>query len=521
MKKIVALVAIVALLLGVVGTAIAVLTADDASVGGASSSRLEPVPVEAEGDPAPETELERFYTQELDWEECRSGKECATVEVPLDYAEPEGETIEISVLRVAAEGTALGSMVVNPGGPGAPGTDYAEMTSMVFGRALRQNFDVVGFDPRGTGASAPVDCLSDAELDEYVAGNPMPDTPESIAEFEAASKTFGDGCKRRSGDLVNHVSTVETAKDMDVIRAALGDAALTYFGASYGTKLGATYAELFPERVGRLVLDGGVDVGLDSTGMSLEQARGFETALRAYVADCVDKIDDCFLGDSVDEGTAAIADLLEQIEREPMPAGDRELHAGEAFYGVVMPLYVADYWFMLTNALRAAMEDGDGSALADLADMYLSRTVNGDGSSTYANNSTEAILAINCLDDPTSVSAQDVPSYFDEFTEASPTFGKAFAWGLIGCSGMPGRTAEPAPVIDGEGAAPILVVGTTRDPATPFEWSEALADQLDSGVLLVRDGDGHTGYNSGNACVNEAVEGYLVSGIVPDDRTQC
>jgi hypothetical protein len=250
--------------------------------------------------------------------------------------------------------------------------------------------------------------------------------------------------------------------------------------------------------------------------MALDQAAGFETALRAYVQNCLDSTDSCFLGDSVDEGLDTITGLLAEIEEEPLPAGDRELTVGNAFYGIITPLYNRDYWFLLSTALTSALE-GKGTALMQLADAYASR--NPDG--TYADNSVEANYAINCLDDPTSVSFAKVPSLFDAFEEASPTFGRVFAWGMVGCRGVAVTSSEEPLVVRAEGAAPILVLGTTRDPATPLKWARALAGQLDSGVLVERDGDGHTAYNSGNECVDGIVEDYLVDGDVPPDGTTC
>ncbi len=517
MKRTVALLAVIALVVVALGASVAVVWQSSDTPAGADGSSVtyDPTSIPEDSDPvgAPEG-LERFYEQRIDWSEC-GDNDCGSLEVPLDYSRPDGDTISLSVLRVPAGKEAVASMVVNPGGPGAPGTSYASSASLVFGKSLRQHLDIVGFDPRGTGTSAAIDCLSDADLNDYLATVAVPTTPAQVEEFTEAAQEFGRGCADLSGNLVNHVSTIEAARDMDVLRAALGDSRLTYFGASYGTKLGATYAELFPERVGRLVLDGGVDVSIDSETLSLEQARGFETALRAYVQNCIDTAENCFLGDSVEEGLTTISDLLASIDDEPLEAGDRLLHGSEAFYGVVTPLYVSDYWFLLSQALKGAL-DGDGSALLELADMYASRS-----GTKFSDNSMEAIYAINCLDDPWSIPASQVPSKYDEFEEASPTFGKVFAWGLIGCSGSEGRTTEKPITIDGAGADPILVVGTTRDPATPYEWSVSLAEQLDSGVLLSRDGDGHTGYMAGNACVDETVESYLLEGEVPEQGRSC
>ena len=322
---------------------------------------------------------------------------------------------------------------------------------------------------------------------------------------------------QNSDSLINHVTTVEAARDMDVLRAALGESQMLYFGASYGTKLGATYADLFPDKVGRMVLDGAVDLSIDPRQLSLEQAGGFEVALRSYVQNCVDD-GDCFLGDTVDDGLATIQDLIASIDEKALPTQlDRPLEVGNAFYGLVTPLYNREYWPILDQALEMALDDGDGTLLLQLSDAYESR--NDDG--TYSDNSAEAILAINCLDDPYSITADQVPDQIPAFEEASPTFGDVFAWGLVSCHGVQAEATEADVEIDGAGAAPIVVVGTTRDPATPYQWAVHLADQLQSGVLVSRDGDGHTGYNSGNDCVDEAVEDYLVDGTVPEDGLEC
>ena len=519
MKRVVAVIAVLVLAVttfAAVGLAIrGALPDDSAPAARPTPSPTTPPPASVTEAPAPD--LAELYSQRIDWQPCESNDDhdCGFLTVPVDYSEPQGETIDLALLRVPASGERVGSMVVNPGGPGARGTSYAAAAGQVFREPLLQGFDVVGFDPRGVGRSAPVDCLSDEELDAYLALDPTPDTAGEESAFEAAVTGLGDGCVEGSGPLVGHVTTAEAARDMDVLRSALGEEQLTYFGASYGTKLGATYAELFPDKVGRFVLDGAVDVSLDATSLSLEQATGFETALRAYVQNCLDSTDNCFLGDSVDEGLATITDLLEEIDDEPLPAGDRELTVGNAFYGIITPLYNRDYWFLLSTALTSAL-DGNGSALMDLADAYSSR-----GRESYLDNSVEANYAINCLDDPTAVAFDDVPSLYPEFEEASPTFGRIFAWAMTICSGIEATSSEEPLDIRAEGAAPILVLGTSRDPATPLKWARALAAQLESGVLVERDGDGHTAYNAGNECIDTLVEDYLLTGEVPADGTTC
>jgi pimeloyl-ACP methyl ester carboxylesterase len=517
-KKVLAVVAVLALALTAfvaVGLAIQGAIPEEPTARPTPSPTTPPPPSVTE---APDDALTGLYSQRIDWKPCDTNpdQDCGTLTVPIDYADPGGDTIDLALLRVPATGARVGSMVVNPGGPGAPGTSYAAAAARVFRQPLLEGFDIVGFDPRGTGESAPVDCLSDDELDAYLAGDPTPDTPAEEQSYRESVLSFGAKCVAASGPVLGHVTTIEAARDMDVLRSALGEEKLTYLGASYGTKLGATYAELFPDKVGRLVLDGAIDVSLDARNMALQQAEGFETALRAYVQNCIDSTDNCFLGDTVDEGLATISELLDSIEEQPLPAGDRELQVGNAFYGIITPLYNRDYWFLLSTALTSAL-DGKGSALMDLADAYASR--NPDGS--YADNSIEANYSINCLDDPSSVAFAKVPSLYPSFEEASPTFGRIFAWAMTGCRGIEVRSSEEPLTITAEGAAPILVLGTSRDPATPMKWAEALAGQLDSGVLVERDGDGHTAYNSGNECIDSIVEDYLLDGAVPDDGTTC
>lgn len=530
MKRAVVLLLVLALLVAAVGLgAWAVLRGDDSRSGTlgtpGSPSSSSGVTDDPTGEPAddaraaPSPQLQPYYDQRVDWGGCPGRAEvmrCARIEVPLDYARPRGERIEIALLKNPADdpGQRVGSLLVNPGGPGAPGTSYAA-SATAWRAPLESAFDIVGFDPRGTGASAPVDCLTDAELDDYIASDPDPDDPAEVREFMDWIRAMGQGCLQRSGDLSAHVSTHEAARDMDVIRAVLEEPKLTYFGASYGTKLGATYADLFPDRSGRLVLDGAVDVSLSARDGSIQQAEGFEVALTAYVQDCLDE-GDCYLGDSQAEAKRTIQGFLADVEADPLPVGSRELRVGNAFYGIVAPLYNDEYWFILDEALGAGL-DGNGAGLLELSDLYTSR--NADGS--YADNSSEAIWAINCLDDPEALRPDQVPGQYAAFREASPTFGRVFAWGLTGCAGLAVDAPHHAWDLDAAGADPLLVIGTTRDPATPMRWARALAAQLEPAILVTRDGDGHTGYNMDNDCVNSVVEDYLVLGEVPDGDVDC
>jgi pimeloyl-ACP methyl ester carboxylesterase len=483
---------------------------------------LSPSPVEPSGSavtagPASPS-LQRYYDQRLTWRPCRGGgMQCARLEVPLDYAKPAGATIRISVLRVPAANPQqrVGSLVINPGGPGVSGVDYAAVADAAFGPELRQAFDIVGFDPRGVGESAPLDCIGDQQLDTFLAADPDPDTPSEVARADRLIKRFGLGCTERSGALAAHVSTLESARDMDVLRAALGDTRLTYFGSSYGTLLGADYAGLFPKRVGRMVLDGGIDPSLSSLELGLLQAQGFETALRAYVQHCVDA-GECFLGADVDTGTRRIRTFLDAVDARPIDGSPtRRLTAGLAVLGIWQPLYDQRQWGLLDSSLEAAFA-GNGAPLLSLADFYTHRRPTG-----FADNFEQVLVAVNCLDRDDAVPSRTVPALLPRFEKASPTWGRIFAYGVSSCASWPVHSGQvPAPV-HAPGSAPIMVVGTTRDPATPFSGAEALARQLESSVLVRRDGDGHLAYHSGNACVDSTIESYLVSGKVPPGQVDC
>ncbi len=359
--------------------------------------------------------------------------------------------------------------------------------------------------------------MRDTELtDEFAGVDPDPDTPREVAEYDRINREYGQSCLTESGDLARRISTVEAAKDMDILRAALGERQLDYLGASYGTFLGATYAELFPHNVRRMVLDGALDPTLSNEQLNVGQARGFETALTAYVEYCIDQ-GGCILGNTPTEAKQRIRQLLDQLDSQPLPTSSgRPLTEGLGRYGVILPLYLKSFWPLLTIALTQAIQDGTGDRLLAIADQYLAR-----GEDGYNDNSFASFWAISCLDYPDSVPATKIPSRFKEFDDASPTFGRLFVYDLAKCDAWPVKsTRTPAP-IHAAGAPPIVVIGTTRDPATPYAWAKALAAQLDSGRLISRDGDGHTGFQQGNQCVDNAVQRYLVGGHVPEDNLSC
>lgn len=475
-------------------------------------------PAPADVDSAPSAELEPFYSQILAWEEC-DGAECARLEVPLDYADPGGQTIRIEVARQrATDGDPLGSLLMNPGGPGGSGVDFLASATDTVSDDVQERYDLVGFDPRGVQHSDPdVTCLTAPKMDELLAYDPDYSTAEGIQRSSDLYADFGAACLEHTGPLLGHVDTVSAARDMDVLRAVLGDTRLSYLGFSYGTQLGATYAGLFPERVGRLVLDGAVDPTLTTEESTLAQAVGFESALRAYVTDCQGGAD-CPLEGDVDEGMRQVRELLDRAGADPLPTGtDRPLTGSLAFSGIAVTLYSQSYWTYLTSALTAAIEDDDGSILLTLADAYYGREENG----TYSSNQTEAFWSIGCADSRASSDPDDMAAEAERIVAAAPTVGSYFTYGGLICAQWPVPLVGGLDDYSAPGAAPILVVGTTNDPATPYAEAEALAGILSSGTLLTYEGEGHTAYGSSNDCVTQNVDAYLLEGTVPAEGTTC
>lgn len=463
--------------------------------------------------------LARFYDQRLRWTGCGGGFQCTRVKVPLDYAHPDRRAIELSVIRRPAgrPKARKGSLLLNPGGPGVSGVDYARAASSVFSSTLRDRFDVVGFDPRGVGGSTPVECLDDKETDAFIAADGSPDTPAEEQTLVDLSRHLADRCGQRSGELLAHVGTRDAARDLDVLRAALGDRRLHYLGKSYGTYLGATYAELFPSRVGTMVLDGALDPAIGGEDVAREQAVGFEVALQSFVDDCLNR-GDCPLRGSRKEALARVSRFLADVDRRPLKAtSGRRVTESLAVLGVVTALYDEESgWPLLRTALGEAFA-GDGSTLLMLADFYTDRNASGH----YTTNSNDAIYAVNCLDRPTEGDLATVRSTARSFERVAPHFGDYIAWSELPCASWPyPPQGQPHPV-RAAGSAPILVVGTTRDPATPYKWAKALAGQLDNGHLLTFDGDGHTAYRRGSSCIDRAVDRYLVDGRVPAAGTRC
>lgn len=472
--------------------------------------------LEPTGESAP-AGLEKFYDQQVTWKDCEENL-CAQIQVPTNYDKPDGEVTKLSMKRIPATGGGTGKVLfVNPGGPGGSAQEYAESFAASTSDKVLATYDIVGVDPRGVGESSPLECLSDAKFDEFVATNPAPTTDAGAQELSQGVIAMGKACASNSGELAGHVSTRDVARDQDIVRAALGQDRFYWFGASYGTALGATYADLFPEKVERMVLDAAVDVTLDSTQLNLGQAQGFQRALESYASWCAKS--KCALGSTQDEVIDSIQRAVDQAAKDPLKGDDgRLLNTGWIFYGLITPLYAEVNWPYMTQAVEGAL-DGDPTTLFSLADIYFDRE-----GGTYTTNGGQVIYAVNCLDDGVrgSIDAAKVrDELVPQFTKISPLFGEVMAWGAVSCLDWPLPAVTPQEPVKAAGAKPIVVVGTTRDPATPYEWSKNMASQLESGVLLSRDGDGHTAYQSDNICIDKAIESYLLNGTVPADGTMC
>ncbi|MGW5674452.1 alpha/beta hydrolase [Streptomyces sp. NPDC003860] len=446
--------------------------------------------------------------------------ECSFMDAPLDYADPGGKTIELALIRAKAtrEADRIGSLVFNFGGPGGSGvaTLPAAATDYV---ALNTRYDLVSFDPRGVGRSAGVVCEDDKQLDAFYALDATPDDDAEIAAYQKGLKSYATACKKNSGDALPHVGTLNAARDMDLMRQVLGDDKLHYFGVSYGTELGGVYAHLFPKNVGRAVFDAVVDPTKDSEQSSLGQAKGFQLALDNFARDCVDRGDECLLpGTTVEEVEAGIIGLLDRLDRQPIPTGSgRELTQTQALNGIAQSLYSQEFWEYLEAGVSEA-DGGDGSLLLALSDAMTGRNANGQYS-----NSGAAFNAISCVDSKDRYSVAQTKAELPAFHEASPVFGDYLGWGMISCTDWPVPGTWSHPDVSAPGAPPIVVIGNTGDPATPYEGAKAMVDALGPGVgvEVTYRGQGHGAYNATSTCVKGAVDAYLLEGRVPAAGTVC
>lgn len=443
--------------------------------------------------------------------------------MPVSYAAPADGTFKLALVELPTTGDAATArdLVMNPGGPGASGVQFLEASVSAFPAALRSEFNIVSFDPRGIGGSDPVECASPAGLRRWIALDPDPTTPSEIAGAVVDVKAFDTACANRfPRDLLANLSTAVTARDMDRLRAALGEAKLDYLGFSYGTYLGALYAQAFPTHVGNMVLDGAIDPSLSVVATEQQQAAAFEVDLHDFFSWC--PTNSTCNGElpngasttyrqvisSLEAGHTLVADLSSAL------GGEQSVNYGVAITGVISSLYTTTYWQYLAEGLSEAAESGNGTVLTELAYNYAGFNANGT-----AGNLISANIAISCLDHP-APPASSYPSLARQFARTAPDFGPLEAWGTLPCNYWPVPPTGKAETVHLSQSIPILVVGSTHDPATPYAWAQALTSQLKGSELLTRDGDGHTGYFS-STCVQTWADRYLMTGVRPPKGTVC
>jgi pimeloyl-ACP methyl ester carboxylesterase len=457
-----------------------------------------------------------FVPEPIEWEQLDDEVDVGTLEVPVDYEHPDGPTFELYMAKYNAldQENRIGTLLVNRGGPGYGSSDFAVYASEIFDRALLERFDIIGWDPRGTGESEPaIDCIDD--YDPYF--NEIDSTPDTAAERQQLIDTaisFADECVTNNAAIIDFVGTNSSARDMESIRRALGEDTISYIGFSYGSELGAAWATLFPRSVRAAVLDGASDPAADALESSLQQTRGFESSLTTFLAQCSADEECAFHNDGDAEG--AFDSLMADLDASPLPSADGRppVNRTVALQGVIEAMYYDWRWPALAQSLAAAQGDGDGSGLLALNDSYYERTPDGK----YGNE-LEAFQVISCADTAERKSVEETDAENARFTEVAPRIAPEGSAGGYFCTFFP-DSLDPRTVITGAGAGPIVVIGTTGDPATPFQSTVRMSDTLEDGRLVIVEADQHTGYGV-NRCVIEVVNDYLIDLIAPADETEC
>jgi pimeloyl-ACP methyl ester carboxylesterase len=452
------------------------------------------------------------------WTDCGKGFLCAEVHVAKDYRAPSKGVLNLSLIKLVATepDERIGSLLVNPGGPGGSGVDFVRdgAGAGVFSAALRKRFDIVGFDPRGVNSSSAIRCIDN--LDPRARLDPSPDTAAELKALVDSSRSYAAECGKRSDATLPYLSTDAVARDLDTLRAAVGDDKLSYLGYSYGTLIGSTYADLFPDHIRAMVLDGAIDPGLDLEHLRSGQAKAFETALSHFLEDCARKSSCAF-----HEGGRSVQvfdSLMASIERKPLPATrlvyTRNAGPSVAWYSVLAALYSKLSWPALAASLESARR-GDGTLMVLIADPFRGRKANG----TYSNLQ-DAYTANTCLDFAAPKDVKVYTGWADKLKATAPHFAGLMAYNDLPCAFWPVPAQRTPKAVKAAGAPPIVVVGSTGDPATPYPWAVALAKQLESGVLITRTGEGHTGYQA-SLCVQRAVDAYLLDLKAPADGLKC
>ncbi|MVO83886.1 alpha/beta fold hydrolase [Streptomyces sp. p1417] len=483
--------------------------------------------------PAPgKPDLGRFYGQKIKWAACEPAAQnlpedvtkdkdvvCGKVTVPLDYAHPGGDTLDLALMKVKASGDKRGSLLVNFGGPGGAGVSGLAGSKKDFGY-VGKGYDVVGFDPRGVGLSEPVSC----------GGRPDPEGADGAEDAAALLKQLREAaarCDKESGPVLQHMGTVNVSRDLDVMRQALGDKKLNYLGFSYGTRLGAVYTAQFPKKVGRMVLDGVDTLTENVEEQGLVGAEGRQTALDNFLLWCT-KNAGCVFGEDSRAARETMVKIVKDLDAYPLRAMDGQEFTGQDVVSVLgTALYSRQAWPALSQALGGLLADGDPRALLRMGGALGERPEAPQGARAEVpeDNADAALMAVNCADDPDRPDAKEVEREVGriqrEFEEASPVFGKSMLTPVLLCFGRPAGTDYIRDDVRDVDTPKFLLVGTRGDPATPYRWTEETAKRLgSSAVVLDNKGDGHTGY-FGSKCVKAKVDAFLLYKEMPKNGSSC
>jgi pimeloyl-ACP methyl ester carboxylesterase len=464
--------------------------------------------------------LSDYYNQELAWEDCYEDFQCSILDVPIDYSDLTVGTFEISVLRYLAadQKNRIGSLIINPGGPGSSGVNYAYNAEYIFSPDITDRYDIVGFDPRGVAESAPIRCFSDSEIDANYAADGKPDNAAELAEAINETKKYAEKCLDQNEYLTAY-GTANAARDMDVLREALGDTKLNYMGKSYGTFMGTLYAQLFPDKIGRVVLDGAVDPSISQYEQILTQAESFDNSLTDFLKECSKNMN-CSLPTDVDEARKSIITLLATVAKKPIPQRDsgddkRELTETLLTLGMAAAFYNNEEgWPKLRTAFRE-IKLGYSDEFIKLADQYSGRLKDG----TYRSNEFDSGAIIDCLDFADDRTVADITNDAKKISQLASVFGPYLGYSGLTCQYLP--KTKPVAITSITTNAPIMIIGTTRDPATPYQWAIGLQKVITNSQLLTLVGDGHTGHNRGSACIDNAVDNFYLKGVLPPKNKRC
>jgi pimeloyl-ACP methyl ester carboxylesterase len=459
--------------------------------------------------------LSGYYAQEINWQSCNQDFQCATLAVPIDYSQISTGTFEIALLKYEARTSKkLGSLIVNPGGPGGSGVDYAYAAEYIFSPAILDRYDIVGFDPRGVSRSAPIRCLNDKELDANNNSDSKPDNEKEFQQILVDTKKYVEICKNKNKHLSSY-STANVARDMDILREALGDKQLNYMGKSYGTYLGTLYAQFFPEKVGRVVLDGAVDPTISNFQQTLTQAVGFDQAFSSFAKDCTRK-KICSLPNGEEAAIAEMQKLFAQEAKKPLSTktSNRKLSETMMVLGTASAMYDSlTGWPKLRRAITEAQK-GYGDIFLKLADEYTDRQ--NDGS--YPNNKFDSGAVIDCLDFNEPRTLEQLRSDAKVFAVKAPLFGPYLAYGGVTCKFF--NQDSEVKIETMTTANPVIIIGTTGDPATPYEWAQGLSKLLTNSRLISLTGESHTGQGQGYVCIDDQIDDFFISRAEPT-RLNC